>query len=210
MTENKSPDIRKAEILDAALTCFNRHGYHKTAIDEIAADVGITKAGVYYYFKSKKNLFLEIFRTRANSYLEEIAASVLDSQDAEKKIRLLTIKSEELLPDNTEILKFCLEFFSMGMRDPDIRREVTRLCKKRIKVSRQIIDEGIKAGSLKPVDAESAARSLFFLSMGFFLVHFSSDIDFDPAAQRSTNMQALFEGLRKQGARRNRKGRARP
>ena len=48
MTENKKPDIRKAEILEAALKRFNAGGYHKTKVDDIAADVGITKAGVYY------------------------------------------------------------------------------------------------------------------------------------------------------------------
>jgi AcrR family transcriptional regulator len=197
MTENKNPEIRKAEILAAALKRFTAGGYYKTAIDDIAADVGITKAGVYYYFKSKKNLFCEIFRIKVDRYLEDLAASIADSDHAEEKLRRLTVRSGQLLPQHTEILKFCLEFFSQGMRDSDIRKEVTLLCEKRIAASRAIITDGIKAGRFKRIDPESAARSLLFLSMGFFLVHFSSNIALDPAAQQAMDMKTLLDGIRK-------------
>jgi AcrR family transcriptional regulator len=42
--------IRKGEIFDAALKCFNKKGYYKTSLDDIAKKIGITKAAIYYYF----------------------------------------------------------------------------------------------------------------------------------------------------------------
>ncbi len=196
MTENKAPDIRKAEILEAALKHFNAGGYHNTSVEDIAAEVGITKAGVYYYFKSKKNLFLEIFRSRVAGYLEEITALTGGAAGAEEKLRVMTARSAELLPRHAEILKFCLEFFAQGMRDADIRKEVTLLCEKRIGAVRAIIKEGMRQGAFRRVDAESAARAVLFQSMGYFLVHFCSDIGLDAGA-RHKNIENLLDGLKK-------------
>jgi len=53
--------IRKEEILNAALKCFNKKGYYKTAVEDIAKKIGITKAAIYYYFNTKKELFVKLF-----------------------------------------------------------------------------------------------------------------------------------------------------
>lgn len=197
MTENKKPAIRRAEILDAALTCFNRSGYYKTSVDAIAAAVGITKAGVYYYFPSKKALFIALFRSRVERYFEELNTCVEGIENTEDKIREFTRRSEMRLGKERDILKFCLEFISTGIREPDIRREVTRLFEKRVAAVSAVLQEGMASGALRQIDPEAAARTLLFLSMGFFLLHFSSQADVDRDAQYAINMQVLFEGLRK-------------
>jgi len=61
--KNKS-EKRKEEILEAALKCFNKKGYYRTSIDEIAHKTGLTKGAVYYYFKSKKKHRFFIKRKR--------------------------------------------------------------------------------------------------------------------------------------------------
>lgn len=50
-----SPDVaasRRLNILDAARTCFARHGIH-VSVDQICAEAGISKGAFYGYFKSK-------------------------------------------------------------------------------------------------------------------------------------------------------------
>lgn len=49
-----------ARILDAATCLFVMRGYRGISMREIAAAVGISKAGLYYYFKDKEALFLAI------------------------------------------------------------------------------------------------------------------------------------------------------
>jgi len=49
----KDPQIRMAEILDAAERLFNKHGYQKTAISDIVKEIGVAQGTFYYYFKSK-------------------------------------------------------------------------------------------------------------------------------------------------------------
>lgn len=58
-TEDKA--ARRAHLLQAALRCFARHGYHQTTIDQIAAEAGVSKGAPYVYFPSKEALFEALY-----------------------------------------------------------------------------------------------------------------------------------------------------
>ncbi len=67
MAENKPKDIRYREILDAAVTCFTEKGRHDTRIDDIAREAHLTKGGVYWHFKDKREIYLAMI----DKHLEE-------------------------------------------------------------------------------------------------------------------------------------------
>lgn len=69
-------DLRE-RILDVALELFNEQSYEETSLREIAERLGVTKAALYYHFKSKADILLELhFRLHA------LGASLLDELDA--------------------------------------------------------------------------------------------------------------------------------
>ncbi len=45
------------EILSVAANLFSNLGYHNTTIDDIALNAHKAKGSVYYYFRSKEELF---------------------------------------------------------------------------------------------------------------------------------------------------------
>jgi AcrR family transcriptional regulator len=47
-------------ILDIALELFTEQGYDKTSLRDIAERLGTTKAALYYHFKSKADILLEL------------------------------------------------------------------------------------------------------------------------------------------------------
>ncbi len=52
---------RKRElIVRAAAQAFGRKGFHATTLDEIAAELDVTKASIYYYFETKEELLYEV------------------------------------------------------------------------------------------------------------------------------------------------------
>lgn len=53
----------KGEIHRAALELFSGQGYEKTSLREIAEQVGITKASLYYHYSSKQELLKAIIGT---------------------------------------------------------------------------------------------------------------------------------------------------
>jgi AcrR family transcriptional regulator len=52
----KTPEVRRAEILQAASELFEEIGYESTSVDSIVRSAGIAKGTFYYYFKSKDEI----------------------------------------------------------------------------------------------------------------------------------------------------------
>lgn len=53
----RRPDDRPQEVLDAAVRVFAQRGYRGTRLEEVAEAAGVTKGTIYYYFRSKEDLF---------------------------------------------------------------------------------------------------------------------------------------------------------
>ena len=77
-------DARWSEILQGAATVFARRGYAQTTIEDIADEVGINRATLYYYVGTKEELLvalldgpIDTLRTR----LEEVAGRPLPARD---------------------------------------------------------------------------------------------------------------------------------
>jgi AcrR family transcriptional regulator len=69
MTMNKDRTTRRKEILDAAMRCYSKKGYHATTMDDITRESGLTKGGIYWHFKSKWEIFLEMIREHKKVHL---------------------------------------------------------------------------------------------------------------------------------------------
>jgi AcrR family transcriptional regulator len=67
---------RRDEIIAAASALFARHGYRGTGLAEIAAQVGITQAGLLYHFGSKDGLLRAVIEHR-DSNSETFATALL-------------------------------------------------------------------------------------------------------------------------------------
>jgi AcrR family transcriptional regulator len=57
MSPRVTPENRIPDIVAAAVAVFSRKGYRLSQMDEIAREAGVSKATLYYYFKSKIQLF---------------------------------------------------------------------------------------------------------------------------------------------------------
>lgn len=54
--------LARQRVLDAALALFAAHGVHGTSLQMIADRIGVSKAAVYYQFRSKEDIALEVIR----------------------------------------------------------------------------------------------------------------------------------------------------
>jgi AcrR family transcriptional regulator len=74
--------LRREEILAAAKRVFAEHGFHGTAIADIAKAADLSYGSVYWYFDSKEALFAAV-REREEQALWEHVAAALDGVDTE-------------------------------------------------------------------------------------------------------------------------------
>lgn len=64
--------LRKQQILDSTRKRFTSLSYEEVNLNHIAADVGITKAALYRYFRNKETLFLALFVETLNELINTV------------------------------------------------------------------------------------------------------------------------------------------
>lgn len=79
--------LKEKEILEAARNRFAHYGFSKVTMEEIAADVGMGKASLYYYFPTKEDLFKSVIHKEQNLFVEEIEKLFCRKISAENKLK---------------------------------------------------------------------------------------------------------------------------
>ncbi len=64
------PDERRRELVDVAAREFAAKPYDAVAMDEVAERAGVSRALLYTYFASKRDLFAAVYRAAADDLLE--------------------------------------------------------------------------------------------------------------------------------------------
>src|SRR3712207_2048732 len=85
--QRKSPDVRRAEILDRATQLFVERGIERVSISDIAQHVGIAKGLLYHYFASKDELVLVLRERYLTAWYTEVAALLSDVPTGEEAQR---------------------------------------------------------------------------------------------------------------------------
>src|SRR5690606_34499816 len=70
----ETKDEMRERILEAALKRFTHYGSAKTTMNEIADDLGCSKASLYYYFPDKKGLHKAVLMKIADDFFAEMEA----------------------------------------------------------------------------------------------------------------------------------------
>ena len=147
---------RPAEILDAALAAFAERGFAATRLDDVAARAGITKGTLYLYFSSKEELFKAVVRQQLVPNIEraEAIAASAPVPSLELLERLVGLFSQIIASPLSAIPKLVL---TEAGNFPDLARFYLEEVVDRGKgLLRRVLERGIEAGELRPVDTESA------------------------------------------------------
>jgi len=81
------PDV-KEHIIKAAQNTFQRYGFKKTTMDEIAYAATKGKSSLYYYFKSKEEVFQAVVEKEAADLKSAITLKVKEANSAKEKLRV--------------------------------------------------------------------------------------------------------------------------
>ncbi|MBW2101673.1 MAG: CerR family C-terminal domain-containing protein [Deltaproteobacteria bacterium] len=76
----------KERLLDEAEALFAENGYHAVSVREITAAAGCNLAAINYHFGNKRNLYLEVFRTRWLARARVIQERVYETLQNKKEI----------------------------------------------------------------------------------------------------------------------------
>lgn len=110
MRDVKDPEIRRAEIMDAAMLLFMEKGYTNATTQDIVDKVNISRGLLYYHFKNKEDILYCLVERYSEKLLRDIHVIVYDEdKTAIEKIRAFIdatiISTDNVSAEGTELQK---------------------------------------------------------------------------------------------------------
>ena len=156
---------RKKQILDAALTVYIRYGYHGTDVDFIAEEAKLAKGLVYYYYKTKKDLFIELFTWMSNEGYSLSEFLINNSIGMNPIEQLMTYAYGMFMAnkDNPRMMQFAMRFpfDAYAVFDPGQWKDGAQKSDMHRKILANIIKNGVEQGFIPSINPSAAANSFW-------------------------------------------------
>ena len=147
MTEQLTTEKHRL-ILDAAQNRFARYGLSKVTMDEIAQDIGMCKASLYYYFPTKESIFKEVIAREQDKFIELITPLLQQELPAGVKLQLYMEKRSICLQELLNLSAINSNAFYQIK--PLIADLFEKFALKELAIIIQILEEGHTTGHSSP------------------------------------------------------------
>ncbi|HNW71929.1 MAG TPA: helix-turn-helix domain-containing protein [Candidatus Paceibacterota bacterium] len=161
----------KSLIIESATKFFSKFGFYKTTMDEIAKHIHKAKGVLYYYFRSKEELFNEVLKQELNAVKTELSKIVSKESDSLVMLKTYMLTRLKLLHKAVnyhETLK--ADFFEKYHFVKDVRDNFDEFERTQLTY---IIKKGKKEGYLDVKNINSTVNIMMMLLNGveipFFL-----------------------------------------
>ena len=158
---NKKDAVR-LDIGKAAMACFLKYGLEKTTLEDIAKAVGMNKSALFYYYKNKEALFLEVAVKEGEEYLAILQEKTLKKKGVEARVMFYMQErynyyktTLNLNRISTEMLKKLLPGF-LALYESVMKKEEQFLC--------TLLKEGVKNEEIAKTDVVKLASALINVS----------------------------------------------
>jgi len=159
-------DAARAQILDAAAVAFQAEGFERTTIDDIAERIGATKGRIYYYFRSKFDIYLAVYEAGMSGAFLTVEPLSQEPGTGRERLTAMAVRhlvnlmtdpgyhdviSQGVVAGRSTALKEHQRQALIGLNDIRTRYE---------DLFRGVVTDGMADGSLRAGDARLATRFL--------------------------------------------------
>lgn len=143
-------DVR-ARLLGSAAELFSSKGYAGTTVREIVERAGVTKPSMYYYFRSKEGIYLDLMRPPLKGFTEQIVSAAMEMGTARERITRLCLRSYDDFVRNLPIARILFSFYyGPPQGAPYVDFDAVHLRFQEILV--RLLEEGIRRGEFRRGD----------------------------------------------------------
>lgn len=158
---------KKNKIINAGYKVFASSRYQKAPVSEIAAEAGISKSLLFYYFKNKKELYVYLWRSSVDIVKERLAQSdAMDTDDLFEMLRRSLRVKCEIMRQHPHLM----EFQAKAYYETDL--EITGMIRTEFQAlntasEKHIIEKMNKEGFPEDMDFHYMYQEMMWASDGF-------------------------------------------
>jgi AcrR family transcriptional regulator len=192
------PDVseeRRNQILESAIKVFTRKGFADARMDDVAAESGLSKGLLYWYFKSKEEVIIAIADLLFGAEFRQMEKLSAEEGTARACLERFL---ELFIDDLRGILKVTpviYEFYSLAFRNTTVRRVMQRYLQRFLAFMEPVIRRGMEGGEFAPGNARKKAIAIGAALEGTLLLWAYAPKLFDPEQQLRATMNLMMKGL---------------
>ena len=196
-------ELKRNNILKAALKIFSKKGYSTTALDEVAQEAGIAKGTLYLYFKDKEDLFCSSLLNFIENLAAYLKSHINDEMNPLEVLESIAFYELKFFSKNRDFFGIFQTILHENLLCSHEKLFALLLQKKRdlIDYEVQVVERGKRQGLIrKDIDTEDIVSGFDgiltnvihqFGNMGAFRP--PEDVE----GKVRSIMKVLFEGIRK-------------
>ncbi len=154
----------KERVVEAALSSFGTRGFEATSLDAIAADLGLRKQTILYYFPSKDALLGGVIDAAASQLIGELERTLVRAGDGWDRIDAVIRKAFRLGARRPALLGLMRELTRLG--PPHSTRFVAAIAPL-VERAQSFLEAEMVAGRLRRHDASAVLLTAYSAVIGF-------------------------------------------
>lgn len=150
-------DPMQQQILQAAQQLFQKHGYQKVTMDDVAKAIGKGRSSLYYYYKNKDEVFDAVMYAEISDIIAEITRGVDQAGTVEQKLRAFGVVKTKIIRKK----KVFFEALELGMNPDEVsqfaQRKLTfqkKIRKDEAALLNRVLTTGHANGEIAAIDAK--------------------------------------------------------
>ena len=161
--QNQEREARKQRILKGALEVFKTSGLEGATMDQIAQNSGFGKATLYYYFKSKEDVFSAILEDGWENIWASLEPIIADEGSPRNSFIKLLMKIAEIAQERPGLFEFLFNAPKTIKLDNQPWKEYQH---RLYGVIQGLLEDGVKEGEFPKINPELMFKALGGLFMG--------------------------------------------
>jgi len=184
---------RSTEIIELAAKLFCERGYAATSIRDIGEAMGTTSAALYYHFKNKEELLLEVMRAGLSAIEQEVKNVAESESDIKDKINAALKAHLKISLTHQDFAVVILQ--SARNLSAEAQEEIIRSRASYEALWNGLFAEGIKAGVLRDDLEPALLRKLIFGALNNIVFWFKSDGEHSAEEITDAFLSTITEGI---------------
>ena len=180
---------RRDQILNAAVTCFAKNGFHKTSMKEICQEAELSPGAVYSYFSSKDEIIESVYQICEQENINIFQQTQDHSGSMQEQVEFSLSGFKKLLEDKKSQpwIRADLMFRGEALTNPTLMKLGKANYQTVIDELYKLVDTWQEKGEISPeLDTKATAQLLFSMV---------NDVGFQKMLDPNMDIDAYFKSL---------------
>lgn len=202
ITDYPAKEEKINSIIRVAQRLFGIYGFEKVTMQEIAEELSMSKASLYYYFPGKENLYIAVIEKEQDEFLLKIAQQTVSIDDPAEFLREYAVKRLSFFRSLLNLGQLRSQSYS-GLR-PFLNSIMNNFREKEKEIIFRILEQGTRAGIFSNIDKDNTAYLYLDLLRGLRIAtvnnkkqFYIEQEEFNDLMKKTTDFAEIFiNGLR--------------